>query len=145
MKNLLFIAAFCIPFTMQINAQSKNKNNDSKDTASSTSSADYKGPKGCETPMNSDQIAKVYSAIKDETDMDEILKVAKKAGIAHCYTTDQLKPLLKLLKSDANRLEFFKAVYPHIYDLNNYMNVAEAFKESSYKEKLRTVVKNSKE
>ena len=115
------------------------------DTTTSTSSANYTGLKGCETPMNSDQIAKVYSAIKDETDMDEILKVAKKAGMAHCYTTDQLKPLMRLLKSDANRLDFFKAVYPHIYDLNNYLNVADAFKESSYKEKLRTFVKNQKE
>ena len=40
--------------------------------------------------------------------MDEVLDVAKKVAVAHCFSALQVKALMNYLRSDENRFEFFK-------------------------------------
>lgn len=100
----------------------------------------YNGPKGCPNAMSTDEFAGVKKTIGGETDVDNVIVVAKKEAVAHCFTTEQVKILLRYLKTDDNKFEFFKAAYPHIYDQNNYPNLKDAFTDKAYSDKMRIYV-----
>src|ERR1700679_1900816 len=111
---------------LTLSAQTKVKTKTTTTTATTTAgtptpvAAPYYGPKGCPAAMNDEEFKSVKKTVSDETDMDEVTNVAKKVAVAHCFSTEQIKAIMPLLKSDENRFEFFKVVYPHAYDQNNY-------------------------
>ena len=139
-----FISLLALSFSfLTLSAQTKSKAKLTTTTAAGTpapAAASYTGPKGCPNAMDDAEFKAVKKTVSDETDMDEVLKVAKKVATTHCYSAEQVKAIMPYLKSDDNRFEFFKAVFPHIYDRNNYNTIGETFKDASYKDKIRVYV-----
>ena len=135
MKKILFIAAFCIPFVMQTHAQTT-----APATPESAKPKVYTGPKGCPNAMKDAEFETVRNTVESENDMDNVIVVAKKEAIKNCFSADQAKEIMKLLKTDDNKFEFFKAVYPHIYDQNNYVKVNATYQDKSYSEKARLYI-----
>jgi hypothetical protein len=122
-----------------LSAQSKTKGAKTP-SADTVKQLQYHGPKGCPGAIPAGEFEKVKKTISNETDIDNVIVLAKKEAAAHCFNTQQVKTILKLLKTDENRFDFFKAVYPHIYDQNYYPNLKDAFQDESYSDKMRIYV-----
>ncbi len=145
MKKTLVYLTFCtlsFSFFTICSAQTKTKAKSAATTAGTPApaTAPYNGPKGCPAAMTEEEFKSVKKTVSDETDMDEVLNVAKKVAVAHCFSAEQVKTLMPYLKSDDNRFEFFKTIYPHIFDQNNYPIIGSTFKDASYKDKIRVYV-----
>ncbi|HTB32122.1 MAG TPA: DUF4476 domain-containing protein [Bacteroidia bacterium] len=146
-KLLLLVSLFTFTFSVltPCSAQTKTRTKTQPAQTTTTSAASaketpYTGPKGCPAAMSAEEFAGVKKEIGDESDVDNVIVIAKKAATAHCYSVEQIKDILKLLKNDDNRFEFFKAVYTHIYDQNRYSQLGDSFLNAAYKDKIRTYV-----
>ncbi|HTA28183.1 MAG TPA: DUF4476 domain-containing protein [Bacteroidia bacterium] len=124
---------------LTLSAQTKTETATTTNTGT-PATAPYYGPKGCPSAMPDEEFKTVNKTVSDETDVDNVIVIAKKEATAHCYSVEQVKNILKLLKTDENRFEFFKVVYPHIYDQNNYSHAGDSFKDAAYKDKIRIYV-----
>jgi hypothetical protein len=136
MKTLLLLAVFYTPFVMQ--AQTKAKT--AAPPPATTTPAPYQGPKGCPNAMTDEEFNSVKKTISSESDVDNVIVIAKKEASTHCYSVEQVKTIMKSLKTDDNKFEFFKAVYPHIYDQNRYTQLNTSFTDKSYSDKIRVYV-----
>jgi hypothetical protein len=143
MKKIFVISFLTLSTSfLTLSAQTKSKAKSTNTTTAGTPApaAVYNGPKGCPSAMDADEFSGVNKTFKDNDDADEILGAAKKAAVAHCFSADQVKSLMHYLRTDDNKFEFFKVVYPHIYDQKNYVNIGDTFKDASYKDKIRVYV-----
>jgi len=142
MKKLLLISAIgyqLLTISYQATAQTGN----GSVGITMAAPAPYEGIKGCPNAMSDKEFNAIKNEIADKNDAEELkeqMAIAKKEAVAHCFLTEQVKTIMKLFRSDENRLEFFKAVYPHIYDQAHYSNVNDAFQDKTYSDKLRVYV-----
>ncbi len=134
---LLALSSSLLTLSAQTNTKAKSATTTGTPAPAATP---YYGPKGCPSAMTDDEFKTVNKTISDETDVDNVIVLAKKGATTHCYSVEQVNTILKLLKTDENRFEFFKVVYPHIYDQNNYSTLGTTFKDASYTDKIRVYV-----
>ncbi len=136
-KALIFLILSSSILTLSAQTKTKSAKTPAADTAKQIP---YLGPKGCPGTMSAEEFSAVKKDISNETDIDNIIVIAKKEAAGHCFSTQQVKTILKLLRTDENRFDFFKAVYPHIYDQNNYPSLKDTFQDASYSDKMRIYV-----
>ncbi|MBW6491225.1 MAG: DUF4476 domain-containing protein [Lentimicrobium sp.] len=83
------------------------------------------------------ELSQILTSIKNESFNSTRLTLAKQIlRSKQCFTTAQVKEMVRLFSFDDSRLELAKYAWDYTIDRENYYQVADAFSFSSNKEKL---------
>lgn len=82
---------------------------------------------GCTAPMSSADFASFMGSMKGKSFEDSKDQLARQAMKSNCFTSEQVRDIMKAFQFEETRLEFAKAAYAHVYDRNNYYKVNDAF------------------
>jgi hypothetical protein len=96
----------------------------------------YDGAIGCSWPMQSKDYSNAQNSIKKASFEEDKLKIAKQVAKSNCFTTEQVKGILKLLTFEESKLDFAKFAYSRTYDIGNYFSVNDVFTFSASKDEL---------
>jgi hypothetical protein len=96
---------------------------------------------GCDNMLNDKALDKLKHKIYLETDEKKMVDVATKFLKDKCITTQQVKDLGSYFLNDEARLNFFKAVYPFVYDYGNFTTLETYLIDKHYKEQFRAFLK----
>jgi hypothetical protein len=76
-----------------------------------------------------------------DDDTDNMILIAKKAMKEKCYTTQQIRFLSGLFLTDADRYQFFDAVYPFAYDAYLYDSLSDMLKDTYYLQRFKAMIR----
>jgi len=99
---------------------------------------------GCNGPMNTLQFEGIKGKISSQTSESSKLIAAKSLLESNCYTTTQVKEVMKMFTDDSTKLDYAKNAYLHTNDLNNYKELKEEFKKEENKDEFLKYVKSMK-
>lgn len=96
----------------------------------------------CISPVSDNSFYQFYGHLKNLTFDADRLKEAKSAISHDCFTSKQVKDLLKAFSFESSRLEFAKYAYSFVYDKGVYSIVKEGFSNSLSGDELEQYIKN---
>ena len=102
----------------------------------------YSGRIGCDYPMSESMFTDASSSIESKDFEDTKLTVAKQLMNSNCLLTSQVKQVMELFDFEDTRLEFAKAAFSHVYDIDNYYLVNDAFEFESSIDELNEYISN---
>lgn len=82
---------------------------------------------GCTGPMSSADFSSFMGSMKGKSFEDSKDQLARQAMKSNCFSSEQVREIMKAFQFEETRLEFAKAAYAHVYDRNNYYKVNDAF------------------
>ena len=104
----------------------------------------YSGKVGCPWPMKQTDFDEAKKSIAAKNFEDSKLTVAKQVAGANCLFATQVKEIMQLFNFEDSKLDFAKFAYDHVYDINNYYKLNDAFSFESTIEELNQYI-NSKQ
>jgi hypothetical protein len=96
---------------------------------------------GCEKQLSDNAFEKLKHKIYLERDERKMADIATKNISGKCISTEQVKSLASFFSSDDSRLNFFKAVYPFVYDYSHFTILESYMIDKNYKEMFRASFK----
>lgn len=102
----------------------------------------YNGRIGCDYPMEENMFMDAKNSIESKDFEDSKLTVAKQVMNANCLLTSQVKQVMQLFDYEDTMLEFAKASFSHVFDIDNYYQVNDAFEFESSIDELNDYISN---
>ena len=87
----------------------------------------YAGDIGCPWPMSEGDFRSAMGSIRSKDFEDTKLTVAKQVAGNNCLFSSQVRDIMMAFDFEQTRLDFAKYAYSHVYDVNNYYQVNDAF------------------
>lgn len=104
----------------------------------------YSGKIGCPWPMQQPDFEESKKSVASKNFEDSKLTVAKQIAGANCLLCSQVKEIMQLFNFEESKLDFAKFAYDHVYDVNNYYKLNDAFSFESTIEELNQYISTKK-
>ncbi|MEZ5197931.1 MAG: DUF4476 domain-containing protein [Bacteroidales bacterium] len=114
-------------YTTTVTTTTENATTSTKETYTPDPLPGYNGRIGCDYPMGESMFTEARKSIESKDFEDTKLTVAKQVMNSNCLLTSQVKQVMQLFDFEDTRLEFAKAAFDHVYDIDNYYLVNDAF------------------
>lgn len=105
-------------------------------------SSDYKGPSACNKPLAKNDFNTLVQQVYMQNNATTRLAIATNISAKNCLSTAQAMKITSLLKNDADKSTFLKAMWQHIYDQNNYGAAAQLLADKDQQKNFSTWVQN---
>ncbi len=93
--------------------------------------------KTCVNLASGEDFYKLRRKMSSETSVEKMISEVKKVGRTKCFTTIQIKNLSPLFETDEDKLKFFDASYPLIYDYIQFSTLEKEFSKTESADKFR--------
>jgi hypothetical protein len=101
-------------------------------------------PNPCSYPFNDGSFAAAVKHMEAANQNDSQLSEAMKLVSNNCLSCNQIRQLVKIFTSEANRLQLAKYAYDFAFDQQNYDKVINSFTAAASAEELRKYIENRK-
>lgn len=81
----------------------------------------------CTYPVDKAEFADIETSLNEKSFEDSKLTLAKQIAKNKCFTSAQIRDVMKMFNFEDTRLEFAKYAYEYVYDPDNYYLVNDAF------------------
>jgi len=95
----------------------------------------------CKDFATNDDFFKLRKKMAAESDMDNMLKIAKKYFKLKCYSTEQIKDLSFLFLTDEGKYKFFDAAYAFTSDSDQYQILQSQFTDPYYLNRFKAMIR----
>jgi hypothetical protein len=95
----------------------------------------------CKKMLTDAAAEKLEHKVYLETNEKKMIDIARNYLNGRCITTQQVKNLAGFFLSDDARLNFFKAMYPSVYDVGNFSTLESYMIDANYKQQFRAILK----
>lgn len=99
---------------------------------------------GCASPMSDTDFTSLKESVVSQSSDDNKLIAANALMDKNCFTTAQVKEIMKLFSTDESRLDFGKKAYAYTSDLDNYSQLKDTFSADEKKKEFNAFVKEQK-
>lgn len=103
-----------------------------------------KGNVKCKFPLNAAEFQSFYEGISEVAFEDSKLEYLKISKQNKCFTTFQIKTILKEFNFEDSRILAAKMCFPHCTNPENYTEILDVFDFSSSKEEIKKMMHESK-
>lgn len=94
----------------------------------------------CKNFAVEDDVARLKKKISAETDVDEMIRLAKRTFKTKCFSTAQVRDLGTIFLRDEGRYQFFDAAYPWVSDTDNFPSLQNQLTEEYYINRFKAMI-----
>ncbi|RZM08469.1 MAG: DUF4476 domain-containing protein, partial [Pedobacter sp.] len=95
----------------------------------------------CKTVAGEDDFLKTRKKMTAQKSDDAMVEAAKKLFRQKCYSTAQVRNLSVLFLKDEGKYKFFDAIYPFVYDSNEFRQLESQLSEEYYISRFRSMIR----
>lgn len=93
----------------------------------------YGGTAGCRAPINENQFMEYVYQIQSQPDLSQKLALAINITKSNCMSTAQIMKISTLFDDESFRLSYLQAVWPNVFDRDNFYHAMYVFNSESLK------------
>jgi len=123
------------------NSKAENNNAEGQITVLPKEVTASKVNSDCKDFATNEDFFKLRKKMAAESDMDNMLKIAKKYFKLKCYSTEQIKDLSYLFLTDEGKYKFFDAAYAFTSDSDQYQILQSQFSDPYYLNRFKAMIR----